>query len=49
VQHIVATETFHPKQVAHDTMARAVEALFDQVSTTTTTLNPNLSIAKPAD
>jgi hypothetical protein len=49
LQHIVATETFHPKQVAHDTMARAVEVLFDQVSTTTTTLNPNLSIAKPAD
>jgi hypothetical protein len=48
LQHIVATETFHPKQVAHDTMARAVEALFDQVSTTTTTLNPNPSSAKPA-
>jgi hypothetical protein len=48
LQHIVATETFHPKQVAHETMARAVEALFDQVSTTTTALNPNLSIAKPA-
>jgi hypothetical protein len=48
LQHIVATETFHPKQVAHDTMARAVEALFDQIPTTTTTLSPNPSIAKPA-
>jgi hypothetical protein len=48
LQHIVATESFHPKQVAHDTMAQAVEALFEQVSTTTTTLTPNLSIAKPA-
>jgi hypothetical protein len=37
LQHIVAAETFHPKQVAHDTMARAVEAIFNQVSTTTTT------------
>ena len=34
LQHTVATETFHPKQVAHDTMARAVETLFDQVPTT---------------
>jgi hypothetical protein len=41
LQHIVATETFHPKLAAHETMARAVEALFDQVSTTTTTLSPN--------
>jgi GDSL-like Lipase/Acylhydrolase family len=48
LQHIVATETFHPKQVAHDTMARAVEALFDEISTTTTTTNPNPSIATPA-
>jgi hypothetical protein len=48
LQHIVANETFHPKQAAHNTMARAVEALFDQISTTTTTLNPTLSVAKPA-
>jgi len=41
LQHIVANETFHPKQDAHETMARAVEALFNLVSTTTTTLNPN--------
>jgi GDSL-like Lipase/Acylhydrolase family len=47
LQHIVATETFHPKQMAQNTMTRAVEALFDQVPTTTTTLNPNLSNAKP--
>jgi hypothetical protein len=45
----IANESFHPKQVAHETMARAVDALFNQVSTTTTTitttttttLNPN--------
>ncbi len=36
LQHVVANESFHPKQVAHETMARAVEALFNQVSTTTT-------------
>jgi hypothetical protein len=53
LQHIVATETFHPKQIANNTMARAVEALFDQVptststSTSTTTLNPNLSTTMP--
>ena len=44
LQSIAANESFHPKQDAHETMARAVEALFDQVSPTTTTLNPNLSI-----
>jgi hypothetical protein len=44
LQHIVANETFHPKQNAHETMARAVEALFNQVSPTTTTLNPNLGV-----
>jgi len=38
--NVVANESFHPKQVAHDTMARAVEALFGPVSTTTTTQNP---------
>jgi hypothetical protein len=43
LKHIVANETFHPKQSAHETMARAVEALFNQVSPATTTLNPNLS------
>jgi hypothetical protein len=37
----IANESFHPKQVAHDTMARAVDALFAQVSTTTTTQIPN--------
>jgi hypothetical protein len=47
LQHIVATETFHPKQVATDTMARAVEALFGPVPTATTTLNPNLSTTMP--
>jgi hypothetical protein len=35
--NIAANESFHPKQDAHETMARAVEALFDQVPTTTTT------------
>jgi hypothetical protein len=49
LQHIVASETFHPKQVAQNTMARAVESLFSQVSTTTTTVNPSLSSAKPID
>ena len=39
--NIAANESFHPKQVAHETMARAVDALFNQVSTTTTTQNPN--------
>ena len=39
--NVVANESFHPKQAAHETMARAVDALFDQVATTTTTLNPN--------
>jgi GDSL-like Lipase/Acylhydrolase family len=47
LQHIVASETFHPKQVANNTMARAVEALFDQVPTSTTTLNPNPSTTMP--
>jgi hypothetical protein len=36
LQHVVASESFHPKQVAHETMARAVEVHFKQVSTTTT-------------
>ena len=40
LQRIVATETFHPKQSADTTMARAVEALFNQSSTTTTTTTP---------
>ncbi|MCU1363965.1 MAG: lipolytic protein family [Acidimicrobiaceae bacterium] len=40
LQHIVATQSFHPKQVAHDTMANAAEALFDQTPTTTTTTLP---------
>jgi hypothetical protein len=48
LQHLVATETFHPKQVAHNTMAQAVETLFTQETTTTTVLNSNLSTAKPA-
>jgi hypothetical protein len=48
LQHTVASETFHPKQAAHETMARAVKALFDQDPTTTTTLNPTLSSAKQA-
>jgi hypothetical protein len=48
LQHLVATETFHPKQVAHNTMAHAVETLLTQDSTTTTVLNPNLSTAKRA-
>jgi len=39
--NIAANESFHPKQDAHETMARVVEALFDQVSTTTTSLIPN--------
>jgi phospholipase/lecithinase/hemolysin len=43
LQNIAVNESFHPKQDAHETMARAVEALFNQVSTTTTTLSPNLS------
>jgi len=47
LQHIVATETFHPKRGANNTMARAVEALFDQAPTSTTTLNPNLSTTMP--
>lgn len=47
LQHIVATETFHPKQDANNLMARAVEALFDQVPTSTTTLNPNLRTTMP--
>jgi hypothetical protein len=53
LQRIVATETFHPKQGANNTMAQAVEALFDQVptststSTSTTTLNPNLHTTMP--
>jgi hypothetical protein len=34
LQHVVAGESFHPKLVAHETMAHAVEALFQQVSTT---------------
>jgi hypothetical protein len=38
---IVATESFHPKEDAHVRMARAVDALFDQIATTTTTLKPN--------
>lgn len=48
LQHIVATETFHPKRVADETMGRAVEALFDQVSTTTSTPNPDLTTTKSA-
>ena len=40
LQHVVANESFHPKQGAHTTMARAVETLFDRVPTTTTTQNP---------
>jgi hypothetical protein len=43
LQNVAANQSFHPKQDAHETMALAVEALFDQVPTTTTTLNPNLS------
>jgi lysophospholipase L1-like esterase len=39
--NIAATQSFHPKQSAHDSMARAVEALFNQTATTTTSLNPN--------
>ena len=35
--NVAANESFHPKQSAHETMARAVETLFDQVPTTTTT------------
>jgi lysophospholipase L1-like esterase len=38
--NIAADESFHPRQSAHDTMARAVEALFNQFPATTTTLNP---------
>jgi hypothetical protein len=41
LSNIAANESFHPKQVAHETMARAVESLFNQVSTTTTTQNLN--------
>jgi len=41
VANVAANESFHPKQVAHETMARAVDALFNQVSSTTTTQNPN--------
>jgi hypothetical protein len=37
LSHVVANESFHPKQVAHETMASAVEALFGPVPTTTTT------------
>jgi hypothetical protein len=44
LQHLVAGESFHPKQSAHETLARAVEALFGQPSTTTTTLNPTMRI-----
>lgn len=46
LQHIVATESFHPKQAADNTMARAVETLFGPVPTTTTLLTPSLSSAK---
>jgi hypothetical protein len=35
--NIAANESFHPKQNAHETMAQAVEALFDRAPTTTTT------------
>jgi lysophospholipase L1-like esterase len=41
LENVAANESFHPKQVAHQTMARAVESLFSQVSTTTTTQNPS--------
>ncbi|HVA52039.1 MAG TPA: SGNH/GDSL hydrolase family protein [Acidimicrobiales bacterium] len=47
LQRIVAAQSFHPKQRAHNTMARAVEALVEQVSTTTTTLSANLNSTKP--
>jgi len=36
----IATESFHPKGAAHQTMARAVETVFNQVATTTSTLSP---------
>ena len=35
----IANESFHPKEVAHETMARAVETVFNEV-TTSTTLSP---------
>jgi len=38
--NVAANESFHPKQVAHNTMARAVDALFNQVPPTTTAQNP---------
>jgi hypothetical protein len=46
LRHIVASETFHPKQVASNSMARAVEALFE-VPASTTTLNPNMGTTMP--
>jgi hypothetical protein len=46
LRHIVASETFHPKQVASNSMARAVEALFE-VPASTTTLNPNMGTTLP--
>ena len=39
--NMAAKESFHPRQVAHETMARAADDLFNQISTTTTTANPN--------
>ena len=41
LSNVAANESFHPKQAAHQTMARAVESLFSQVPTTTTTQNLN--------
>jgi hypothetical protein len=35
--NVAANQSFHPKEIAHETMARAVEALFSSFSTTTTT------------
>jgi len=37
LEHVVASKSFHPKQAAHETMARAVDSSFNQIFTTTTT------------
>ena len=41
LQHVVASQSFHPKQSAHQSMARAVETLFSELPTTTTTQSPS--------
>jgi hypothetical protein len=34
LSNVAANQSFHPKVIAHETMARAIEALFNSVSTT---------------